>query len=484
MDTRAATRGPAAGELIVTGLGPGGLSRLPTHHRQLLEDPSRTLVVRTADHPAVAELALVRPLESCDDLYEAGGDFDDVYRSIVSRVLERAAAGPTIYAVPGSPLMGEFAVGMLLEAAPSAEVVPAESFVDAVLRRMGYDPFQRGLRILNGHYLPDPLVLDAPTIVGHLDAPAVLADVAAALSRVLPEGSDVTVCVDVGSEGETVASYPVDEVPSDLAGYRTSLFVDTQPAGLFGLVGISRTLRAECPWDRKQTHVSLVSYLFEEVHELVEAISALPDEVDYVAYDGVEEELGDVLLQVLFHTAIAAEQGAFGIDDVATRLTEKLIRRHPHVFGEVEVKDADEVATNWEEIKREEKGTVHDSLMDGVPVGLPALERAFRLQRNAAKVDFDWEASGAVLDALRGEVEELAWAMERGEGDPAHELGDVLFTAVNLCRHLSLNGEVVLRQAVDRFERRFRAMEAAGPLVGLGADALEARWRAAKGQSG
>lgn len=483
MDTGAAARGSATGELTITGLGPGDLSRLPSRHRELLEDPDRIVVVRTLHHPAAAQLADLRPVETCDDLYEESEGFDGVYRAIVRRVMDRMSEGSTIYAVPGSPLVGEFAVGMLLESVPGAEMVAAESFVDAVLREVGYDPLERGLRIVNGHELPDPLALDSPTIIGHLDAPAVLADVTAALSRVLPEGAQVTVCANLGARDETVATFPVDAVPAQLAGYRTSLFVDTTPAGLFGLAAVTKRLRAECPWDRRQTHVSLVTHLLEETHELIEAISALPDEADYVAYDGVEEELGDVLLQVLLHAAITAERGAFGIDDVATRLQAKLVRRHPHVFGEVDVADAEEVATNWEKIKREEKGPGPSSIMEGLPAGLPALERAQRIQQKAATVGFDWDDPSTVVRVLRAEVEELAAAMEQG-GDPAHELGDVMFTSVNLLRHLHLSGEVVLRQAIDRFERRMRAMEAAGPLDGLPLPDLEARWQAAKAELG
>lgn len=482
MDARAAAGGRAAHQLTIAGLGPGGYRRVPGIHRVLLEDPAVQVVVRTLDHPAAAELAELRPVESCDDLYESAASFEEAYAAIVERVLSRLEDGPTVYAVPGSPRVGEFAVHMLLHRAPDAEVVAGESFVDAILGLTGYDPFDRGLRILNGHELPSPLVLDCPTIVGHLDRPEILAEAAATLSRVLPEGSTVTVCRNVGAEDEEIVEVPVDRVPADLAGFRTSLFVDTEAAGLFGLVGVSRRLRSECPWDRDQTHSSLVKHLVEETYELIEAIAALPEEgepVDFVAYDGVEEELGDVLLQVLFHAAIASERGAFDIDDVATRLREKLVRRHPHVFGDVEVAGADEVVSNWERIKQEEKGLERVSLLEGVPAGLPALDRAEKVQRRAARVGLDWEAAAPVIGALRAEIEELARAMEEG-GDIDHELGDVLFTVVNLARKLELAPEETLRRAVARFETRVRRMEEEGELEGLSPDELDARWEAAK----
>lgn len=480
MDDDAPTPGAPARSVIVAGLGPGDLDRLPGVHRDVLVDVSRSVVVRTLRHPAAAQLAELRPVESCDDLYEQRDTFDDVYAAITDRVVERADAEDVVYAVPGSPWVGEFAVRSILERLPGAEVLDAESFVDAVLHAVGYDPLDRGLRIVDGHHLPRPLVLDCPTIVGHLDAPVVLSDVVATMARVVPEGASVTVCAELGTADERVLSVPIDEVPAELAGLRTSLFVDTEPAGIVGAIRVSRTLRRECPWDRRQTHDSLVTHLKEETAELAEALAQLPDgEVDWVAYDAVEEELGDVLLQVLFHAVIAEERGAFTIDDVGTRLRGKLVRRHPHVFGDVEVDDADEVAANWERIKADEKPGAGDSLMDGVPEGMASLERAAKLQRRAATVGFDWTEPGAVVGALAAEVEELRSAIESGS-DAAAELGDVLFTAVNVARHLDVSPEMLVRRATRRFEERFRSMEQSGPLRDLDAHELEGLWQEAK----
>lgn len=476
-----ATPGSTSGQLTIVGLGPGDFQRLPEATRQRLLDPTVTVVVRTLRHPAAEELAASRPVIACDDLYETAERFGDVYEAIAERVL--SIQGETVYAVPGSPLVGEFAVRILLEREPDAEVIPSESFLDAVLAEVGYDPFDRGLRIINGHELPTPLALDAPTVIGHLDRPEILADVASALSRVLPEGAEVTLCVDLGTPDAEVLRVPVDEVPADRAGLRTSMFVDTDPAGLIGVVAVSWRLRRECPWDRKQTHQTLLRHLIEETYELADAIAALPapeEEVDYVAYSDLEEELGDVLLQVLFHSAIAAENGAFDVDDVATRLREKLVRRHPHVFGDVEVADADEVIGNWERIKAEEKGSGAESLLDGVPAGLPGLDRAEKLQQRAASVGFDWAAAEEVVPVLRREVEELEQALGTDREATIDEAGDVLFTIVNLLRHLDVPAELTMRRAVDRFERRFRAMEEEGPLAGLTQDELEERWKRAK----
>lgn len=465
--------------ITITGLGPGALDRVPGPVKELLLDEARIVVVRTLQHPAAAELAALREVVSCDDLYESSEAFPDVYAAIADRVLEAAASGPVVYAVPGSPVIGEFAVRQIVEQAPDSELIPSESFVDAVLSEVGYDPLDRGLQILNGHDLPDPLVLDKPTIIGHLDRPEILADVLDAVSRVTVEETAVTLLAGAGSPDAVMVRARVAEIDHDLAGLRTSVFVDAAPGGLLGAVHVMRRLRAECPWDREQTHQTLVKNLLEECYELIDAIGRLPAEgVDWVAYSAVEDELGDVLLQVLFHEAIAREVGAFDIDGVAEVLRQKLVRRHPHVFGDVEVADAGDVKRNWDLIKEEENGPSESSL-DGIPAGLPALQRAAKVQNRAAKVGFDWEKAGQVLPKVREEVAELESAMA-GEGDIGAELGDVLFSVVNLSRHLGVDPELALQAATARFEQRFRTMEGDGPLSGLDLDELNRRWEAAK----
>ena len=466
--------------IVVTGLGPGDFDRIPGSVQTILLDPARTVIVRTQSHPAAEQLAARREVVFCDDLYESLGDFESVYDAIVERVITTSQTDEVVYAVPGSPLVGEFAVRQLLASGVEVELIPAESFVDAVLVEVGYDPFDRGLQILNGHSLPDPLVLDKPTIVGHLDRPEILAEVVASLARVLPENAQFTVLAGLGASAAIVVETIPEEVDTALAGFRTSIFVDAEPGGLIGAVQAMRVLRAECPWDQEQTHQSLIKYWVEESNELIDAIGRLgEDEVDLVAYAAVEDELGDVLLNVLFHAAIAREAGAFDIDDVGEVLRQKLVRRHPHVFGDVEVGSADEVKANWDLIKAAEKGEERESAMDGIPTGMTGLHRASKVQNRAAKVGFDWSEAAEVLPTVRGEVDELEAVM----ADPTRseaELGDVLFSVVNLARHLGLDPELSLRKATDRFERRFRSMEDAGTLVGLDLDQLNDRWERAK----
>lgn len=467
--------------MIVAGLGPGDLERLPSVMQAVLLDPARSIIVRTIEHPAAVQLAGRRQIETCDDLYRSHDRFEDVYEAIVERVVTAAASGPVVYAVPGSPLVGEFAVAEIRRRMPKAEVLVAESFVDAVLHHMGVDPLRDGFQLLNGHELPSPLMIDKPTVIGQLDAPEVMAEVLARLDRVVPADSELTVIRGAGSADAVVVTATIAELDLDLAGVRTSLYVPPVGGGLVGAVAAMRRLRVECPWDRKQTHQSLARYLIEETFELADALAALPEEgaVDDGAYADVEEELGDVLLQVLFHSAIAAEAGGFDIDDVAEQLRLKLVRRHPHVFADVEANDPETVKANWDAIKAQEKGSAPTSVLDGVPAHLPGLSAAAEVQRRAAKIGFDWPELPPVLAKVREEIDELEEAVAVGHG-VGHELGDVLFSVVNAARHLDLDPEIVIRASVQRFDDRFRAMEAEGPLEELSLDEMDARWERAK----
>lgn len=221
------------------------------------------------------------------------------------------------------------------------------------------------------------------------------------------------------------------------------------------LVEIMRRLRSPdgCPWDRQQDHRSLRGFFIEEVCEALEAL----DDEDWPRFCA---ELGDVMLQVVFHSQLAAEAGRFNISDVLNAINDKLRRRHPHVFGDVEVESAEEVLVNWEHIKQGEAGGGRESALDGVPKGLPALQRAADVQRRAARVGFDWPEITPVWDKVREELKELAAAQKAGDaGQVEAELGDLLFAVVNLARFLGVDPEQALRAAVRRFEERFRAME-------------------------
>lgn len=217
------------------------------------------------------------------------------------------------------------------------------------------------------------------------------------------------------------------------------------------LVHIMHRLRRECPWDKKQTRESLKPYLIEEAYEVLDAIESNDPEK-------LKEELGDLLLQVVFHAEIAKEKGEFDIYDVIDFLCNKLIYRHPHVFGDVKVKDAEEVLRNWEKLKSKEKN--HSSVLEGVPDNLPALIQAFRLQEKASKVGFDWDNVEDVHKKVEEEWKELQEAIESGDRQAIEEeFGDVLFALANLARFLEIDPESALRGCNRRFKRRFQYIE-------------------------
>jgi MazG family protein len=227
------------------------------------------------------------------------------------------------------------------------------------------------------------------------------------------------------------------------------------PDAMVELRAVMHRLRAPggCPWDAEQTHESLIPYLLEEAYEVVEAIRS----GDMAA---VRDELGDLLLQPVFHAEIASESGTFTLDDIARNITEKLIRRHPHVFGEATADTPEAVLTQWEAIKRTEKGTEHQPYLHGISHGLPALIRAQKLQKKAAKVGFDWPEVAPVLAKIHEEADEVAQAIEEKDKTAiTEEVGDLLFSVVNLARKLGVDAESALAAGNAKFERRFNQVE-------------------------
>jgi nucleoside triphosphate diphosphatase len=262
---------------------------------------------------------------------------------------------------------------------------------------------------------------------------------------------------------------------------------ELHPGPIAEAIAIMARLRGPggCPWDREQTFDSIKRHTLEETYEVFDAIERR-------AWPDLKDELGDLLLQVLFYAQMASEAGYFTIDDVAANLNEKLIRRHPHIFAGVEATDADAVLRNWEQIKRAEKkafGAEDGSLLDDIPRTMPAMLEGGKLGSRAAKVGFDWPDTEGLFDKLQEEIAELqhelaSTGVERSTVAIEEEFGDLLFTAVNLARHLKLDPESALRVANAKFRRRFAAMEAAAggreALAAATAAELDARWNEAK----
>jgi len=477
--------------ITLVGLGPAGLDRLRPRELKLLEDERVEIIVRTVEHPASAELAAQREVTACDDLYEKADRFDDLYEAIANRVLDAARSGPVVFAVPGSTVVGERAVSLIVAQAAAAgvpcEVRPGESFIDLVCAVVGVDPIADGLQVLDARALPDPLPLHVPTLITQIDTSLVAGEVALALGHTLADDHGVTIIDRIGDEDATVRTLPLAELVQADFGPRTTLFVPAAAVGVLGLLATNRILRRECPWDAEQTHHTLISHLIEETYETVDAVSKLPvaapgGETDYGAYAELEEELGDLLIQVVFHSTMAGEAGAFGFDEVAEGIRRKIVSRHPHVFGDIEVADAGEVIGNWEEIKAVEKG--RESLMDDIPAVLPGMARADKIQSRAAAVGFDWPDATPVFAKVEEELAELREVAEDRE-EATNELGDLLFSVANLARHLGIDPNTALDRANDKFIARFRTVEQLATQQGLrlrelSLEDLDALWGEAK----
>jgi tetrapyrrole methylase family protein / MazG family protein len=442
--------------VVVCGLGPAGADLMTAAARSAVAraaaaGPGR-LFLRTRRHPAVAELGELAAAASFDHLYEAATTIDDVYAGVVEALVAAAGAHPdggVTYVVPGSPAVAERTVELLrADDRVGVEVVPALSFVDLTWARLGVDPLADGVRLVDGHRFEAEAAGErGPLLVAQCDHRDVLSDIKLALGEVAESAGageptvTATVLQRLGLADEsvtTVAWHELDRVVE--ADHLTSVYVPRLAAPVAGEVaafaGVVRRLRAECPWDREQTHHSLRRHLLEESYEVLEAI----DHVDVEAgtgFDHLEEELGDLLFQVVFHATLAAEEGHFTLADVARGIADKLVGRHPHVFGDLDAATADEVVANWEQLKKAEKGRA--SVMDGIPAALPALLYATKVEKKAEGAGVDWRTLVPPGD----------------EGG----FGTRLLALVDEARAAGADPETELRLAAEHVRDRFRDVE-------------------------
>jgi tetrapyrrole methylase family protein/MazG family protein len=478
--------------ITLIGLGPADAGGISLAARDALR-AANTLFIRTARHPAVEDLLQegVR-FETFDALYETAQSFDEVYATIAERILTAARQGDVAYAVPGHPLVAEESVRRVLararmEAIPT-QVAGSASFIESALSALGLS-LDESLLLLDALALERlPIRCDIGTLLYQVYDRDIASAAKLSLMRHFPDEWEVCIIRQAGvpdrQSVEWLPLHRLDRVPADhlTAVYIPPLPPERRKKTFADLVEVMARLRGEggCPWDREQDHHTLKRYLIEECYETIEAIDA--DDLDALC-----EELGDVLLQVVFHAQIETETGMFTIDDVIERLVDKLIRRHPHVFGELSAADSEEVLRNWERIKKEERGEGwRESALDGVPSSLPALMRALEISKRAVQVGFEWERFEDVLEKAQEEIRELrrAIAQQRPEEIEA-EIGDLLFTIVNVARWQKVDPEEALRQMVIRFSERFRHMEQAAQrqhktLSQMTSAELDALWESAK----
>jgi tetrapyrrole methylase family protein/MazG family protein len=490
---------PARPRIVVVGLGPGDPDLVTRQTLTAIASISHRWL-RTRVHPSAH---LVPDAADFDHHYEEGTDFAAVYAAIADDLVAAATThGEVLYAVPGSPLVLERTVE-LLRGRPDVDcrVLPAVSFLDATWAALGIDPVDAGVRLVDGHrFAVEAAGERGPLLVAHVHADWVLEQIVLAVdpgpddeAATALDRTEVTVLRALGTESETVSTVAWSDLRDIEVDHLTSLWIPTLAvpvaAGYARFHELARTLRERCPWDIEQTHRSLVPYLVEEAYEVVDAIDHL-DPDDERTDEHLIEELGDLLYQIEFHATIAEQEGRFTIADVTAAVHDKLVRRHPHVFGEPgsrpEGLDAAGVVRNWERIKAAERSADARpaSVLDGVPGSLPALAHANTLQRKAAKVGFDWPDVGGALDKVTEEAAEIVAAGGDAEAVRS-EVGDLLFAVVNVARHLGVEPETALRSASGRFRERFTiverlAGERALDLSRLPLEGLDALWDEAK----
>lgn len=479
-------------KLKIVGLGPGSIGYLTMDVYALLTE-APLVYLRTERHPVVETLKLKGMVyESFDSVYEKAETFDETYDTIARTIIEKLETEEVIYAVPGNPFVAESTVSKLMMASESmgfdVEIYHGASFLDALITTLHYDP-------VNGLTVKDALKVteyDITDKIDHIWIQVYNQQVASLLKIQLMTCFDdehlVTVIRAAGiPELQEVKQLPLCEMDHypELFDHLTSVFVPKSEKPKYDwqdLLSIMKSLRAEdgCPWDREQTHLSLTPYLVEEAYEVKEAVEAEDDE-------SLVDELGDVLLQVVFHAEIGDEEGYFNWRDIVTAICEKMIRRHPHVFSDVTVSGSDEVLKNWQAIKNVEKSheTVTES-MRSITKGIPALMRSHKVQKRAANVGFDWVDVKSTLDKVREEVAEVSEALDAENVTALYEeLGDLLLIVTNMVRKAEGDSETLLNAAIDKFIGRFDYVEAKMkergiPMVREEIDQMEQLWIEAK----
>ncbi len=452
--------------ISILGLGPGAIDELSLRAWEKIRK-TRTLYLRTDRHPIVADLPASCEVLSFDDVYQRHDQFDDVYEEIAARILQLARErGDVVYAVPGDPLVGEATVTRLLERAAEAsieiEIIHGISFIEPCLSLLGIDALD-GLQVLDAlavaeQYHP-PINPALPALLAQVYSQSVASNLKLTLMNQYDDEHPVKLIHSAGSAAlvERLRLYEIDR--SSRIDVMTSLFIPAldELSSFESLQNIIAHLRspAGCAWDREQTHKSLRPFLIEEAYETLDALDAADPKA-------LLEELGDLLLQIMLHTQIAIDDGEFKMPDLLRQLSEKMIRRHPHVFGDVEATgDLGQLSRIWQAAKQAEKADAlveFASILDGIPKGAPALFVAQRYSQRASKVGFDWDDVSGVEAKFEEELAEVL-AAPSAEAR-ANEIGDLIFVLVNWLRWLGFDDPESLLRAINaKFYRRFRYVE-------------------------
>jgi len=478
--------------LTVIGLGAGDFNQLQMGVYKKIK-AARKLYVRTVDHPVLEELSAEGlQFESFDTIYEKHNSFQPVYEEIAEKLVAATAIEDVMYAVPGHPLVAEQTVQLLIAAADAGKVKlvieGGQSFLDPIFGALKIDPIE-GFQLLDGtSFSMHDINMRQHILIAQVYDTFSASEVKLTLMEKYDDEYPVTVVTAAGSSQEKLVTVPLYELDQSVeVDNLTTVYVPpvkSQEEALRDWTTFRRIIAVlrgpnGCPWDQKQTHESLKKYLLEEAHEYLAAVDA---EDDFAMI----EELGDVLLQVFLHAQIGEDQGYFTLEDVLASISEKMIRRHPHVFGDVSVEDAEGVVANWEVIKAEEKGISDKPLLEEEYRASSALQTAYNYQKRAAKVGFDWPDVDGAWDKFAEEWQEFRNEVTKGtSASRLDEFGDVLFTLVNLARFYKLNPEEAMLHANEKFTRRFgyveaKVKESGKPFSNYTLEQLDAFWNEAK----
>jgi len=466
------------GKIIIVGLGPGDYENLTIKALNILKS-AKCLVLRTEQHPLVKDLereGLV--FQSCDDIYDSSHDFEEVYEKISDRIINLAKENKeVVYAVPGHPFVAEKSVQLIIEKSEESikvQIVPAMSFIDAVSVSLGVD-ISKGLKIIDGLRLdeqkPDT---DCGNIITQVYSKLVASEIKLKLMDYYKDDQNICVLRVAGDidKLQWIKLYELDKI--EWVDYLTSIYIpevvnNKKYNTIDDLVSIMKVLRSDsgCPWDKKQDHQTLKPCLIEECYEALEAI-------EEENIESMIEELGDVLLQIVFHAQIGKENGEFDINDIITGLVDKLITRHPHVFGGTMASSEIGALENWEASKRKEKKVKnYFDTLENIPKVMPSLTRSYKIQQKAALAGFDWDNVDGAMGKIDEELLELKEVYKSTKFDKIEEeIGDLIFAVVNVARFLNIQPELALRGTIKKFLNRFKIMEELALSLGKNLDIM------------
>lgn len=452
--------------ITIIGLGPGNIDLITKQTWEIINS-LESIYLRTAQHPAVAGFPKSIKIISFDEYYQKFENFEEVYLRIVETIIDKAKEGKNVtYAVPGHPFVAETTSPLIFERAKTSgipiRVLEAVSFLEPIFSALRIDPFT-GITLMdafdvgNANFPQFPP--NKPVLISQIYSRMIASEVKQTLLEIFDDLHPIKLIHAAGTKQEYIENIPLYEMDrSKKIGILTSLYVEPMKkfTSFEEFQEIIAHLRAPdgCPWDREQDHKTLRPHLLSETYEL---LSALDEE----NMDHVREELGDLLLQIVLHAQIASEFGEFTMSDVINGISEKLIRRHPHVFTDMIVDNVETVLSNWEKIKEVERAqngkTKENGILSGVPSEYPALAQSQQIQDRAARVGFDWNTIDPVIQKIHEEIDEISTSED--PESRLKELGDLLFAIVNLIRWYEGDAESILRETNLKFRNRFSYIE-------------------------